>query len=231
MAVSHAEFERIWNKPAKKIGVPTLLIPAAMCFLPNLYLYLVHGVFPSFQVAMESWGMIAAIFGAIYVIEPVSFYPVLGLTGTYISFLSGNIGNMRLPCSATAQDVVGVEPASQEAEIISTLGITGSVVTNLIFVSIAAVSGAAILQMLPPVVADALKIYAVPAIFGAMFGQFVLKYPLIAVFGIGIPVCLYLGGPAIGMPVLAKPYVVIASAVFGCIGVGRILYKMGIIKH
>lgn len=231
MSVSHSEFERIWYSPIRKIGVPTLLVPAVLTFLPCLYLYMAYGVFPSLSVCLTSWGMIAAIFGANYILEPVSFYPVLGLSGTYISFLSGNIGNMRLPCSATAQDVVGVEPASQEAEIISTLGITGSVVTNLIFVSVAAVAGAAILNVLPGPVADAFKLYAVPAIFGGMFGQFVLKYPHIAIFGIGIPLGLSLGAIYLDVPFIGKPYVVIVCAVFGCISIGRVLYKKGIIKH
>lgn len=201
-----------------------------MCFLPNLYLYLAYDAVPSLSVSLQAWGMIAAIFGANYILEPVSFYPVLGLSGTYISFLTGNIGNMRLPCSATAQDVVGIEPATQEAEIISTLGITGSVVTNLFFVSIAAVAGATILATLPGPMADAFKLYAVPAIFGGMFGQFVLKFPYIAIFGISIPLGLSLGAHSLGIPFMGKPYVVIVCAVFGCIAIGRILYKKGLLK-
>ena len=227
--VSHDEFENIWKKPVIKIGVVTVLIPMLMCFLPNLYLYMKFGVFPPISVALKSWGMIAAIFGAFYVVEPVSYYPVLGLTGTYISFLSGNIGNLRLPCSAVAQEVVGVEAGTPEAEIISTLGVSGSVVTNLFFTTLAAVAGAALLAIFPEPIAIAFKQYTVAAIFGAVFGQFTLKYPKLAVAGIAIPLLIYIVAPKIGLGFLTQTWIVIVASVFGTIAVGRLLYKKGLL--
>lgn len=227
--VSKAEFDNIWKKPVIKIGVVTVLIPTFMCFLPNLFLYIKFGVFPPVSVALKAWGMIAAIFGAFYIVEPISYYPVLGLTGTYISFLSGNIGNLRLPCSAVAQEVVGVEAGSSEAEIVSTLGVAGSVITNLFFTTLAAVAGAALLAIFPEPIAIAFKQYTVAAIFGAVFGQFTLKFPKLAIAGIAIPMLLRIVGPAIGMPFLTQTWVVIVASVFGTILVGRILYKKGLL--
>lgn len=227
--ISHAEFEKIWKGPVIRIGVVTIVVPMLLCFLPNVYLYMVYGVFPPWDIALKAWGMIAAIFGAFYIVEPISYYPILGLTGTYISFLSGNIGNLRLPCSAVAQEVVGVEPGTPEAEIVSTLGVAGSVVTNLFFVTLAAIAGATLLAMLPASIANAFKNYTVAAIFGAMFGQFTLKYPLLAVAGLGIPVGLFMGGPALGIPFLAQTWFVIVCSVFGTILIGRVLYKQHII--
>ncbi|MDD4552143.1 hypothetical protein RBH88_00990 [Aminobacterium sp. MB27-C1] len=227
--VSHDEFENIWKKPAVKIGFITVIIPTLMCFLPNIYLYLRYGAFPPVSVALKSWGMIAAIFGAFYVVEPVSYYPILGLTGTYISFLSGNIGNLRVPCSAVAQEVVGVEAGSPEAEIVSTLGLTGSVVTNLFFTTLAAIAGTALLAVFPEPIAIAFKQYTVAAIFGAVFGQFTLKYPKLAVAGIAIPLLIYIVAPKIGLGFLTQTWIVIVASVFGTIAVGRLLYKKGLL--
>jgi hypothetical protein len=39
----------------------------------------------------------------LWFIEPVSYFLVLGICGTYISFLAGNISNFRLPVSAVAR--------------------------------------------------------------------------------------------------------------------------------
>lgn len=213
-------FDSLWRAPAIRIGRFTVLVTAALTFLPCVYLYLVHGAFPSMAVAMKSWAMIASIFGAFYIVEPVSYYPILGLTGTYISFLTGNIGNLRVPCSAVAQDVVGVEPGTPEAEIISTLGLTGSVVTNLFFVTLAALAGTALLAAFPPAIALAFKKYTVAAIFGAVFGQFALKYPVLAIPGIAIPLGLYWSG--VGF--LTQTWVVIVMSIFGTIAIGRFLY-------
>lgn len=230
MAINPVEFEKRWNGPVMRIGIITVLIPMLMCFLPNLYLYLVHGVFPEFSVAMKAWGMIAATYGAFYIVEPLSYYPILGMTGTYISFLTGNIGNLRVPCAAVAQEAVGAQPGTPEGELASTLGITGSVVTNLFFVSLAAVAGAALLDMLPPIVQNVFKAFTVPAIFGAMLGQFGSKAPVLIIFGLGIPLFLLYIAPMIGLGFLSAPWIVIAAAVFGTIFAARILFQKGVLS-
>ncbi|GHS93350.1 hypothetical protein AGMMS50276_03550 [Synergistales bacterium] len=229
MAVSSAEFNKIWKEPVVKMGIITVAVPTFMCFLPNLYLYVTHGVFPSLEHALSAWVMVAATFGAFYVVEPISYYPILGLAGTYVSFLSGNIGNVRIPCSAVAQDVAGTLPGTHEAELVSTLGIAGSVVTNLFFVSLAAVAGATILNMLPPALQEAFKSYTVPAIFGAMMGQFGVKCPILVPFCFGIPLFLLWGAPMLGLGFLSAAWIVIVASVFGTILIGRIFFKMKLI--
>ena len=97
--MDNKRFEEIWFKPVIRVGMVTLLLAAASSFLPCVYLFIKYGVFPSIEDALKSWGMIAVVFGAFYVVEPVSYYSVLGMSGTYLSFLSGNISNLRLPCS------------------------------------------------------------------------------------------------------------------------------------
>jgi hypothetical protein len=230
MSISAAEYEKIWKGPVIRTGIISVAVPMCMCFLPSLYLYVVHGVFPSFDEALKAWGMVAAIYGAFYIVEPISYYPILGLSGTYISFLSGNIGNLRLPCAAAAQEVAGTKPGTPESEIVATLGVAGSVVTNLFFVSLAALAGAAILGALPLWLQNIFKTYTVPAIFGAMLGQFGAKIPLLAPIGFGIPLFLLYGAPLMGLGFLSAPWIVIAASVFGAILVARAFFGMGIIK-
>ncbi|QNB47976.1 hypothetical protein BR63_17945 [Thermanaerosceptrum fracticalcis] len=214
--MNNQEFNKIWKQPVIKIGVFTLLLTAALSFLPVGYLYFVHGVIPDLALALKAWGMIAALFGAFYVVEPVSYYAVLGLAGTYMSFLAGNISNLRLPCASMALEVTETEPGTKEAEVISTLGIAGSIITNLIGVTIAAFVGTALIKLFPPVVANAFKVYTVPAIFGAVFGQFAFRFPKLGVVGIGIPVILRL---TTKLPAWA----LIIASVFGTILVAKIL--------
>jgi len=214
-----AAFEEIWKKPVIRIGSITVLAGGLLAFLPSVYLWLRFGVFPPLPMALKAWAMIAAAFGAFYIVEPVSYYAILGLSGTYMSFLSGNISNLRLPCASMAQEVTEVETGTPEAEIVATLGIAGSIITNLVGVTLAAFVGAALIRIFPPAVADAFKVYTVPAIFGAVFGQFSLRYPKVAVFGIGIPLLLL--GVLKGIPV----WLVIPASVFGSIGIARIFYN------
>lgn len=212
------EFQNIWTGPVVRTGMITLLLAAVLSFLPVIYLALVYQTFPPLGTALKAWGMIAALFGAFYVVEPVSYYSILGLAGTYLSFLSGNISNLRLPCAAMALEATNTEPGTHEAEVVSTLGITGSIITNLIGVTLAAFVGSALIQILPTFITDAFKNNTVPAIFGAVFGQFAIKFPKLAVVAIAIPVTLRL---TTGFPA----WVLIIASVFGTILVARLLYN------
>lgn len=213
------EFDAIWKGPVNRIGVSTLLLAVVLSFIPTLYLYFVHGVIPDLNTALKAWGMIASMFGAMYIVEPISYFSTLGLSGTYMSFLSGNIGNCRLPAAAMALEVTETEPGTKEAEIVSTLGIAGSIIINIIGTTLCAFVGVAVINVLPELVVEGLKNYTAPAIFGAMFGQFAIKYPKLAVFGIGIPVLIRLIFPA------APAYYIIIPSVFGTIIIARLFYN------
>ena len=216
------DYQGTWIKPAVRIGICTVVFAMAASFAPNLYLYFRYGVFPSWNVALSAWGQIAMIFGAFYVVEPLSYFPIFGTVGTYIGILSGNISNVRLPASATAQAVVGVENGSKQGEIISVLGICGSVITNLFFLTLSVAFGTVILNMLPPVVPVILTKYILPTVFGACFGQFALSDPKLAV--VAMPLCVLIA--LTGIP----DWLVIMISIFGTILIGRVLYKKGILE-
>lgn len=177
------QYSKEFTQPIIRLGRFTNLGAFFLCFIPPITLYLVWGAFPGVTNIFNGWVLIASIFLIYAVVEPISFYPVLGLPGTYMSFLSGNIGNMRVPVSSIAQDILGTEPGTKKAELVSTLSIAGSIITNLIVVSIAAFGGAALMSIFPPVVIDAFT-YVSPAIFGAMFGMYFLKNPKYGVFAL-----------------------------------------------
>ena len=213
------EFDIAWKLPVNKIGRFTLLIAVVFSFFPLGYLYIVEGVRLDVGTMLKSWGMIATVFGAFYIVEPLYFYSILGLSGTYMSFLAGNIGNLRLPCAAMALEITETEPGTHEAEVVSTIGIAGSIIVNIIGVTLCAFIGAAVINVLPQPVVDGLKSFTAPAIFGAMFGQFAMKYPKLAIFGLGIPVAIRLVAPK------TPAYIIIMAAVFGTIAIARLFHK------
>ncbi|WP_352419300.1 hypothetical protein [Proteiniborus sp.] len=220
---NNSDFNQTWVKPSIKIGIATVSLAMVFSFLPNIYLYIKYGVFPPLSVALRSWLSVATIFGAFYFVEPFSYYPILGMTGSYIGILSGNISNVRLPASATAQAAVGVKTGSKQGEIISTLGIAGSVITNLFFLTIAVLAGSSILNVLPGSVKVAFEFYTLPAIFGALYGQFAVQQPKIAVIALPLSIIVI-------KFTSAPTWLAIIIAIFGNILISRLLYKKGILK-
>lgn len=168
--------------------------------------------------------MTAASFGAFYIVEPISYYAALGMAGTYLSFLSGNIGNMRVPVAALALEATGSEPGTIQAEIASTMAICGSIIVNLFFTTLAALVGAAVVAVLPKFIVSGLTKYAAAAIFGGTFGSFAIKYPLVAILALGGSLLIHWIFPAIAA------WLLIVITVFGSIAFARLLYSMGVNK-
>lgn len=167
-------YNKEFTKPIIKYGRLINLLCIFLSFLPALVMWFYYGFKPANAEILAGWGLIASIFGIYAVVEPVSYYPVLGLAGTYIGVLSGNISNVRVPASVIAQDAVGTTPGTKKAELVSTIAIAGSIIMNLAIVTIGAIGGATIMGFFPEPVVEAFT-YVTPAIFGAIFGMNFVK--------------------------------------------------------
>lgn len=220
--MNEKELMKQWKKDSIRIGSPTNILAALTAFLPVIWLCTTYNCWPPVSTVLTAWGMVAASFGAFYFVEPISYYAALGMTGTYLGFLSGNIGNMRVPCAALALDVTKSKTGTIQAEVVSTMAICGSIVTNLIGTTSAVIIGGAVLAVLPEFIVAGLTKYASSAIFGATFGNFAIKYPKIAVFALLIPVVLKM---FTGLPAAA----VIVCTVFGTLLVARVFYQKGLL--
>ena len=205
-------YEKSFTKPIIRYGSLTNLLAIPLCFIPAIYLWLVKGAFPGWNNILTGWMYVASMFAIYSVVEPICYFPILGLPGTYMSFLSGNIGNMRVPCAVVAQESLGVEPGTKKAELIATLGIAGSIFTNTIMVTIAAIGGAALMSIFPPVVLTAFK-YVSSAIFGAMFAMFASKNLKYGAFALVVVMAMLLSK---AIPVyIMIPIAVFSTTIFG----------------
>lgn len=65
---------------------------------------------------------------------PVSLLNVFRISVTLPLLMASprNIGNMRVPCAALALDVMKSKSGTIQAEIVSTMAICGSIITNLV---------------------------------------------------------------------------------------------------
>jgi hypothetical protein len=148
-----------------------------------LYLSFVSGFHPGWQPIIASFLAYAAMVGYAWVIEPISYYPTLGVSGTYLSFLTGNISNMCLPAAAAAQNVIGAEPGTKKGEITAALAISAASLVNIVIISIIIASGSFLISIIPPSVQSAFQ-FIVPAIFGGILAQFAMKKPLYGLIAI-----------------------------------------------
>ena len=166
-----------------KWGRFTNLVGTLLAFLPGLVCALVYNLRPDMSTLMAGFALILAAEGVFWFVEPISYYSSLGLAGTYMAFLSGNISNLRVPVALAAQSAADVELGSDKGGVVATIGIAISVVINVVFLTIGVLLGSSILSMVPPTVVQALT-NIVPALFGALFAQQFVSSPKYGVIGV-----------------------------------------------
>ena len=156
-----------------RIGKWTCWLGALIVLLPPLVVTFLYGIVPAreaLSVALVAQLSINAVW---WFIEPISFFPVLGVPGTYMSFLSGNIGNLRIPCAAAALKATDTKPATNEASIISTIGVVASVIVNIVLLVVGVLVGSSVINALPEGIRHSLD-FLLPAMFGALMMQFAI---------------------------------------------------------
>ncbi|EPZ55622.1 putative membrane protein [[Clostridium] sordellii ATCC 9714] len=162
-----------------KWGKGTLLLGIVLCFAPLIVVSGIFGYMPPIAAIIAGTISQISVSGAFYIVEPIAYFPILGIPGTYMTFISGNTSNMRVPCAMVAQEAADVEPGTEKGSVISTIGIAVSIIVNIIILSVGVVFGQAILSVLPPQVTSAFDLI-LPALFGAVFGQFAIMKPKFA---------------------------------------------------
>ncbi|SDK58655.1 hypothetical protein SAMN05216187_1116 [Jeotgalicoccus aerolatus] len=159
-----------WGRITIGLGI---LISLAM----PLYISFVMGYHPGFSLIINSFLAYAAVVAIVWFLEPIMYFPVLGVSGTYVAFFTGNISNMCLPAVASCQEAVGVEPGTDKGEIVGTLGISAASLVNKIILIPVILAGLWLLTVIPESVQEVFP-YVLPAIFGAVLAQFAGKYPI-----------------------------------------------------
>jgi hypothetical protein len=205
----------IWNL---SVMVLLLAFPVAVAAF--------FGVMPDWAALLTGLIATAPLYWVVGVIETVTFVPMLGAGGSYLSFVTGNISNLKLPCALNALEQNGVSANSEEGEVISTIAIaTSSIVTTLIII----IGVICIVPLTPileaPVLEPAFQ-QILPALFGGLGVAFVSKNWKIAVAPILLMLVLFIFVPALNEGTVG--IMVPVSALF-TMAVARIMYKRGVL--
>jgi len=187
---------------------------------------IIWGVAPDWNGLLLGLVATMPMYWAVGIIEFFTYIPMLGIGGSYLSFVTGNISNLKLPCALNALEQNGVSANSEEGEVISTIAIaTSSIVATLIIILgvIAIVPLTPILQA--PVLQPAFE-QILPALFGGLGVVFVSKNWKLAVAPIILMLILFIFVPALNAGTVG--IMVPVSALF-TIAVGRVMYKRGVL--
>ena len=168
----------------------------------------------------------APMYWAVGVVETITYIPMLGAGGAYLSFVTGNISNLKLPCALNALEQTNVKASSEEGEVVSTIAIAISSIVTIFII----ILGVLLITPLTPVLSSpALKPafdQMIPALFGGLGVAFVSKNAQLAVAPVVLMLILFIFVPALNSGTVG--IMVPVSVVFTLI-ISRIMYKKGML--
>ena len=206
---------RIWN-----IGVMLLL----MAF--PLTVAVIFGASPDWGALAVGLIATAPMYWAVGIIETITFVPMLGAGGSYLSFVTGNISNLKLPCAINALEQNEVSASSEEGEIISTIAIATSSIVTTIIIIIGVICIVPLTPILEAPVLEPAFAQMLPALFGGLGVAFVSKNWKIAVAPVLLMLVLFIFVPALNAGTVG---IMVPVSVVFTIAVSRLLYKKGVL--
>lgn len=206
-----------------KIWSFTLL---ALIFLFPLLLCVIFQAVPNWSALGK--GLIATVpmYWAVGLIEVITYVPMLGAGGTYLSFVTGNISNLKLPVALDAMEKAEVKSNSEEGEIISTIAIATSSIVTTIIVIIGVILIIPLTPILENPVLDPAFAQMLPALFGGLGVVFVSKNWKLAIAPIVLMLILFVTIPALNAGTVG---IMVPVGVVFTIIVARIMYKKGML--
>lgn len=181
---------------------------------------------PNYSVLLKGLLATAPMYWAVGIIEIFTYVPMLGAGGTYLSFITGNISNLKLPCAIDAMERAKVSPSSEEGEVISTISIAiSSIVTTAIIIV-----GVILIVPLTPVLESPILEPAfdmiLPALFGGLAVVFISKNLKLSIAPILLMLVLFIFVPALNASTVG---IMVPVGVLFTVLVARILYKKGVL--
>lgn len=175
-----AQFFEEFNRGLHRIGRLLLIVAVILLVGVPFVIGAVNGVMPEGKAFLSGFAKVGIIYIPVAIVEFLVYSPMLGVGGSYLSFLTGNVTNMKIPCAMNARDIAGTDVGTPENEIVSTLSVAASaIVTTLVIVA-----GVILLVPLQPVLQSEVLLPAfnnvVPALFGALGLKYFAKSPQIA---------------------------------------------------
>jgi len=158
----------MYDKKMIKIGRISMGLAIIANFLPAVYVGLRYGEMPDISTILQIWGLVAATYGISWIVQPISYYPTLGAPGSYIGWLAGSVGDIRMPAASMAQKMAGTEEGTHAHEVVGTIGTCCSVLVSASMITIFTIIGSQVIPMLPEFITASFS-YILPALFGAIY--------------------------------------------------------------
>lgn len=200
------------------LGLLLLAFPAV--------LMLIFDAVPEWNSLVKGLVATAPMYWAVGIVEIFTYVPMLGAGGTYLSFITGNISNLKLPCALDAMERAGVKASDEEGEVISTIAIAVSSIVTTLIIIIGVICIVPLTPILEAPVLEPAFAQILPALFGGLGVVFVSKNVKLSIAPIILMLMLFIFVPALNSGTVG---IMVPVGVLFTIAVARVMYKKGML--
>lgn len=180
-----------FDKTTSRWGRITMIIGLFFSLAAPGYLVFFAGLDIEIAGILTAFAALAAVFGVIWIVEPLTYYPILGASSMYQAFMIGNISNKLLPAAMIAQSTIGVRPGTRKGELSAVAAICGAATVHLsslfIFVGLL---GTWLVSVIPADIVQTVQLYILPTVLGAVIIQAIVSQKAPRSTLIALAVCL-----------------------------------------
>ena len=202
---SYIDRTHTWGRIFSVTAIAVLLaLPISICIHYNAW--------PAASQVFQGLLKVIPIFWTSAILEIIVYSPMLGTGATYLSFVTGNITNLKLPCALNAKENAHVKNGTEEDEVISTIAVATSAIVTTIILAVGVVALSPLLSKITDensVFAPAFK-QVLPALFGALGAGYFAKHWRISIVPIATAVIILLFDGNLGTGTLIPICIVVS---------------------
>ena len=192
-----------------------LMVPVLICIR--------YDAWPQITSVLKGLVGVAPIYWTVGVIEVITFTPMLGTAGTYLSFVTGNVSALKVPAALNAMESAQAKPGTEEGEIISTISIAVASIVTTIIIAL----GVLLFTQLTPIVNSPVLKPAfdniLPALFGGLGVVYISRNWKVSIAPLVFMIVLFICVPSLASSV----GILVPVGILIALGASRFMYKKG----
>ena len=202
-------------------------IPIVIC--------VVYDVIPSFNEVITTAVGLLAVYVPTALSEFVSYTPMLG-TACYITFITGNVGNMKIPCALNAMEMTDSPLGTERGDTVSAIAVSVSSMVTMAIIALGVVLLVPLQPILQNPTVQVATSFMLPALFGSMVvtnvannksGEYRIKNRVLTMLA---PMACVIAFHYLVMPINGKEGYTIIATIPLTIALAYIMYRTGIVK-
>lgn len=220
---------------AHRLGCIGALISILFMVGIPIVICVVYDVIPSFNEVITTAVGLLAVYVPTALSEFVSYTPMLG-TACYITFITGNVGNMKIPCALNAMEMTDSPLGTERGDTVSAIAVSVSSMVTMAIIALGVVLLVPLQPILQNPTVQVATSFMLPALFGSMVvtnvannksGEYRIKNRVLTMLA---PMACVIAFHYLVMPINGKEGYTMIATIPLTIALAYIMYRIGIVK-